>query len=75
MNPIQKIRFYFERNGFDVSTRLSEILGIRVANIRLFFVYFTFVTFGFSFAIYLMLAFVMKLKDMIYTKRPSVFDL
>ena len=44
-------------------------------NIRLFFVYFTFVTLGVSFGLYLILAFLLKLKDMVYTKRTSVFDL
>jgi phage shock protein PspC (stress-responsive transcriptional regulator) len=72
---IHEIRYYFERHGFDVFSRLSDRLGIAVKNIRLFFVYFTFVTLGVSFGLYLILAFLLKLKDMVYTKRTSVFDL
>lgn len=75
MNVINKIRYFFERHGFDVSSRLADRLGMRTANVRLFFVYISFVTLGFSFAIYLTLAFLLKLKDMIRTKRSSVFDL
>jgi phage shock protein PspC (stress-responsive transcriptional regulator) len=43
--------------------------------VRLFFIYVTFFTAGLSFGLYLTMAFVLKLKDMIYTKRSSVFDL
>ncbi|MGY5352775.1 PspC domain-containing protein [Wenyingzhuangia sp. IMCC45533] len=75
MNLINKIRYFFERYGFDVSSRLADRLGMRAVNVRLFFIYISFVTFGVSFAIYLTLAFVLKLKDMIRTKRTSVFDL
>ncbi len=72
---INKIRHFFERHGFDVSSRLADRLGMRVANVRLFFVYISFVTLGVSFGVYLTLAFLLKLKDMIRTKRTSVFDL
>ncbi|MGB5243566.1 MAG: PspC domain-containing protein [Lutimonas sp.] len=72
---IQKIRYFFEKRGFDVSSRLADRMGIRATNVRLFFIYISFVTVGLSFAIYLTLAFLLKLKDMMYTKRSSVFDL
>jgi phage shock protein PspC (stress-responsive transcriptional regulator) len=61
--------------GFNVLSRLADRLGMRATNVRLFFIYISFVTVGISFAIYLTLAFLLKLKDMIYTKRSSVFDL
>lgn len=72
---VDSIRYFFERNGFDVSSRLGDRLGMRVVNVRLFFIYFSFVTVGLSFGLYLILAFVLKLKDKVYTKRTSVFDL
>lgn len=75
MELIHRIRHYFERHGFDVSTRFSERLGIGVKNIRLLFVYLSFVTLGASFGLYLILAFLLKLKDLVYKKRSSVFDL
>jgi hypothetical protein len=75
MKLIHNIRHYFERHGFDVSSRFSDRLGIGAKNIRLLFIYLSFVTLGASFGLYLTMAFLLKLKDMIYTKRTSVFDL
>jgi len=72
---IDSIRHFFEMRGFDVSSRLADALGMRATNVRLFFIYISFVTVGLSFGIYLTLAFLLRLKDMIYTKRSSVFDL
>ncbi len=75
MNFISKIKYFFEPYGFDVLSRFADRLGMRAKNVRLFFIYITFVTVGLSFGIYLTLAFLLKLKDIIYTKRTSVFDL
>lgn len=75
MKFIHNIRHYFERHGFDVSSRFADRLGMRATNVRLFFIYISFVTVGLSFGVYLTLAFLLKLKDKIYTKRTSVFDL
>lgn len=75
MRLVKNTRYFFEKHGFDVSSRLADSMGIRTANVRLFFIYVSFVTFGVSFAIYLTLAFLFRLKDMIRTTRTSVFDL
>ncbi|CAM1333828.1 PspC domain-containing protein [Tenacibaculum aestuariivivum] len=75
MKFIHLVRHFFERHGFAVSSRLADRLGMRATNVRLFFIYISFVTIGLSFGVYLTLAFLLRLKDMIYTKRTSVFDL
>ncbi len=75
MTNIHKLRHFFERHGFDVSTRFADRLGLKATNVRLFFIYISFVTLGISFGVYLSLAFLLKLKDLIHTKRKSVFDL
>jgi phage shock protein PspC (stress-responsive transcriptional regulator) len=72
---VYSIRHFFERNGFYVSSRLADKIGMRAKSIRLFFIYLSFATLGMGFAIYLTLAFWLKIKDMVYTKRTSVFDL
>jgi len=72
---VYKIRHFFEKYGFEVSSRIADKLGMRVRSIRLFFIYLSFATLGVGFALYLTLAFWLKLKDLIYTKRSSVFDL
>ncbi|MGA8853777.1 MAG: PspC domain-containing protein [Christiangramia sp.] len=72
---VSNIRYYLEKHGFYVSTRLADKLGMRAKNVRLFFIYASFFTMGIGFIVYLTLAFWLKLKDLIYTKRTSVFDL
>ena len=72
---IHNIRHFFERHGFGFFQRLADRLGIRAKNVRIYFIYVTFFTVGLSFGFYLTIAFAMKLKDLIYTKRSSVFDL
>lgn len=69
------IKNFFEKRGFDVSTRFGDRFGVDPSTIRLFFIYLSFVTFGASFGVYLILAFLLKLKDLVVTKRTSVFDL
>jgi hypothetical protein len=75
MGAIKNVKYFFEKHGFAVSSRLADRLGMRATNVRLFFIYITFATLGVSFGIYLTAAFLLKLKDFIYTKRTSVFDL
>ncbi|MCO5724894.1 PspC domain-containing protein [Robiginitalea marina] len=70
-----RILYYFQKRGFEVSRRIAERLGIRTRVVRTTFIYLTFVTLGFGFALYLFLAFWLRIKDLIYTKRTSVFDL
>lgn len=72
---IHNIRYFFERHGFYVSSRLADKIGIRAKSVRLFFIYASFFTMGIGFVIYLTLAFWLRLKDLVYTKRSSVFDL
>jgi len=70
-----EFRYFLERHGFSVCSRLAELMGIRVKNVRLFFIYMSFFSLGINFAIYLTLAFLLKIKDLISSKRSSVFDL
>ncbi|WP_446719400.1 PspC domain-containing protein [Joostella sp. CR20] len=72
---MQNLRYYFEKHGYAVSSRLADRLGMKTKNVRLFFIYASFFTLGVGFFVYLTLAFWLKLKDLVYTKRTSVFDL
>ncbi len=72
---VYSIRHYFEKHGFYVSSRFADRLGIRAKNVRLFFIYLSFATLGMGFAVYITMAFLLRLKDLFYTKRSSVFDL
>ena len=75
MKKSTRVRIFFERNGSAVCSRLAEILGMKVKRVRLFFIYASFTTLLGGFVLYLTLAFWLKLKDLVYTKRTSVFDL
>ncbi|CAI8327535.1 MAG TPA: PspC family transcriptional regulator [Flavobacteriaceae bacterium] len=75
LQRLYNVRHYFERHGYYVCSRLADRLGMRAKSVRLFFIYLSFATLGVWFAIYLTLGFCLRLKDLIYTKRTSVFDL
>ena len=75
MSQMSSLLHFFEKHGFTVSTRLADSLGMTVKSVRLFFIYASFTTIVGGFIIYLTLAFWLKLKDMVYTNRTSVFDL
>jgi hypothetical protein len=75
MKALQNIRYFFEKHGFAASSRLAERIGMKAKNVRLFFIYVSFATLGIWFGVYLTLVFLLKLKDLVYTKRTSVFDL
>ncbi len=75
MSFVLRLKYFFENHGFNVASRLADRLGMRASNVRLFFIYISFVTAGLWFGVYLTLAFWIKLKDLIRAKRSSVFDL
>ncbi|TWP25242.1 PspC family transcriptional regulator [Apibacter muscae] len=72
---MDKIRTFLEANGFEVISRISEKFGVRASKLRLLFIYLSFITLGGIFAIYLVGAFFLWVKDCFFIKRPSVFDL
>ena len=75
MSLVLQLKYFFEKHGFNASSRLADQLGMRASSVRLFFIYISFVTAGLWFGVYLTLAFWIKLKDLIRAKRTSVFDL
>jgi phage shock protein C len=75
MNFIGTLKDYFERQAFGVCTFLGERLQMRSSVIRLFFIYSSFLTIGSPLIIYMILAFWIKMKEYIGSKRTSVWDL
>ncbi|AVM49495.1 hypothetical protein [Capnocytophaga sp. oral taxon 878] len=72
---MSEFRFFLEKYGFAVSSRLAEKLGLRAKDVRIMFIYGAFATLGAWFGVYLLLASLLRVKDLFYTKRTSVFDL
>jgi len=75
MSIFHNLLRYSQKRGYYVCQRIADRMGIRAKVVRTTFMYLTFVTLGFGFALYLFLAFWMRIKDLMYTKRSSVFDL
>ena len=74
MGPLDSIRFMVESHVFGVCERIGERLKMPVKNIRLFFIYASFLTIGSPVIIYMILAFWIKMKDYIRGKRNTVWD-
>jgi phage shock protein PspC (stress-responsive transcriptional regulator) len=74
MNPIQSIKGFFEKQAFGVCAWLGTLLKMRSSNIRLFFIYTSFLTVGSPIIIYMILAFWLKMKNYVFSKRTSVWD-
>ena len=72
---IDSIKTYFERQAFGVCEWWGEKLSIRSSNIRLFFVYTSFLTIGSPVIVYLVMAFVLNLRKMAKRHRGSIWDL
>ncbi|OYU83503.1 MAG: PspC family transcriptional regulator [Flavobacterium sp. BFFFF2] len=75
MSAVLSLKYFFEKHGFRVASRLADRLGIRTSAVRISFIYFSFVTAGLGFGLYLILAFWLRIKDLVRAKRTSVFDL
>lgn len=76
---MKKIQELFERNFFGVCEWWGNKLGIKISRIRLFFIYFSFISVGISFFIYLTMAFILEHKELfksVFTsKRTNIWDL
>ncbi len=72
---IDSIKSFFERQAFGICEFWGEYLRIKSANIRLFFIYASFLTAGSPIIIYLILGFWMRLKKLVWQKRGGVWDL
>ncbi len=76
--PIQHLQDYFERQTFGVCTWWGNKLGIKTQSIRLSFIYLSFITFGSTLFLYLIMAFVLEHKDLFSLtpkKRRSIWEL
>lgn len=71
----ENIRKYLARHGFGVCKRVTSRMAIRTNSMRVFMIYSAFFTLGASYVLYLMMAFGLKMKDLVFRRRESVFDL
>ena len=72
---IPAITNYFEKQAFGVCTWLGEKLRMKSSQIRLFFIYASFITLGSPLIVYIHMAFILRIKNMIQSSRTRVWDL
>jgi phage shock protein PspC (stress-responsive transcriptional regulator) len=72
---VESIKNFFEKQAFGICEFWGERFGIKSANIRLFFIYTSFLTVGSPIIIYLVMGFWMNLKKLMKRNRGSVWDL
>ena len=72
---ISVITNYFEKQAFGVCTWLGEKLRMKSSQIRLFFIYASFITLGSPLIVYIHMAFILRIKNMIQSSRTRVWDL
>lgn len=69
------IRNKIDKQAFGVCSYLAELLCMKASSVRFFFIYSSFLTLGSPLFVYLLIAFVLRLKDLVNSKKSSVFDL
>jgi phage shock protein PspC (stress-responsive transcriptional regulator) len=73
---VDHIHSYFEKQAFGVCDWWGKKLGISTSRVRLYFIYFSFITLGSPILIYLVMAFFLENKHYIKGKpRKTVWDL
>jgi phage shock protein PspC (stress-responsive transcriptional regulator) len=73
---IERISTFFEKQAFGVCAWWGEKLGIHSSRIRLFFIYFSFLTVGSPLIIYMCMAFVLELRNYVKQgERNRIWDI
>ena len=74
---IKRILDFFEKQAFGVCAWWGKKLGIGSKNIRLAFIYLSFIAFGSTLFVYLVMAFILEHKDFFKfgRKRKSIWEL
>mgnify|MGYP001148260334 CR=1 FL=1 len=75
MKPVEYIQTFVERQAFGVCRWWGEKLGIQSSQVRLYFIYLSFLTFGSPIVIYLFMAFILRNKHWFKSKRSTIWDL
>ncbi len=68
---MNKLRKVIEVQAFGVCTFIGERMGIATSRIRMWFIYISFLTFGSPVIIYMILAFLINIKNYIYSAKRN----
>ncbi|MBK8498139.1 MAG: PspC domain-containing protein [Flavobacteriales bacterium] len=75
---IARVKTWFEQQAFGVCQWWGEKLNIKTEQVRLSFIYLSFITAGAHLVVYLIMAFVLQHKERIkrpFAKRSTVWEL
>ncbi|HRH70527.1 MAG: PspC domain-containing protein [Flavobacteriales bacterium] len=75
---IDRIKTFFERQAFGVCEWWAQKLNIKTEQVRLSFIYLSFITAGVNLVVYLIMAFVLQHKERIkrpFGKRSTVWEM
>jgi phage shock protein C len=72
---LTKFQSFLEMRAFGVCEWWGEKLGIKTSQIRLFYIYLSFLTFGSPIVIYLIMAFILKNKEWFKVRRTTIWEL
>ena len=72
---MEKIKDLVEQSFFGVCTWWGEKLGISISKIRLFFIYLSFIALGSPLNIYLVMAFILDIRNLFRKKNDIVEDI
>lgn len=75
---IDRIKTWFERQAFGVCQWWGEKLNVKTEQVRLSFIYLSFITAGVHLVVYLIMAFILQHKERIkrpFAKRSTVWEL
>lgn len=72
---MRAIKYIIEKSAFGVCSFLGDRWGISARRIRLFFIYTSCLTLGSPVIFYLIAAFWLNLKNYMFERRSSVWDL
>lgn len=75
---ISAIKTWFEQQAFGVCQWWAQKLNVKTEQVRLSFIYLSFITAGAHLVVYLVMAFVLQHKERIkqpFRKRSTVWDL
>jgi phage shock protein C len=71
---VENIKGFFEKQAFGVCTWLGEKMTIPSSDIRKFFIYTSFLGVGSPVIVYLILAFLLRMKNYFFGRKSSVWD-
>ncbi len=74
INIVEDIKAFSEKQAFGVCTWLGEKISIPSSDIRKFFIYTSFLAVGSPVIIYLILAFLLRMKNYFRSGKSSVWD-